>query len=128
MEEEWTTVTKLKTVKKEKTEFNPSYTQDKNVTILQKHVKSVNPHNPSGTPKGIGKTHIEDQDYMPKTFGSIGRKIEAARAQKKITRNDLAIKMNMTIGQISDIETGKAVYNGQVLAKINKILGSQIKK
>jgi ribosome-binding protein aMBF1 (putative translation factor) len=53
----------------------------------------------------------------------ISQLIINGRISKKLTRKDLAIKLNLKEDIITDIETGKAIYDGNQIARIKKILG-----
>ena len=44
------------------------------------------------------------------------------RIAKKLTRKDLANKLNLKEDIITNIETGKAIYDGDQIARIKKIL------
>jgi ribosome-binding protein aMBF1 (putative translation factor) len=53
----------------------------------------------------------------------ISQLITNARIAKKLSRKDLANQLNFKQDIIDDIETGKAIYNGNQIAKIKKYLG-----
>jgi ribosome-binding protein aMBF1 (putative translation factor) len=53
----------------------------------------------------------------------ISQLITNARIAKKLSRKDLANQLNFKQDIIDDIETGKAIYNGNQIAKIKKHLG-----
>jgi ribosome-binding protein aMBF1 (putative translation factor) len=128
----WTTVSyKKEVVPKDKKEYVPSYTKDEDVTILHKQASQKISHRPSrstsSTVKGKGGTKPDDENYVPTTFGDLGKQIEQARGSK-MTRKELAAKLNMTLGDVAAIEAGTANYSGPLLGKINKILDSHLKK
>jgi ribosome-binding protein aMBF1 (putative translation factor) len=52
----------------------------------------------------------------------ISQLIINGRIAKKLTRKDLANKLNLKEDIITSIETGKAIYDGNQIAKIKKIL------
>lgn len=52
----------------------------------------------------------------------ISQQVIMGRIAKKLTRKDLANKLNLKEDIIADIETGKAIYNGNTIAKIKKCL------
>lgn len=52
-------------------------------------------------------------------------KIQQARTAKKLKQKDLAISLNCDVGTIQNIESGKAIYNKQQIAKIYRALGIQ---
>ena len=57
---------------------------------------------------------------VPKATSTL---ITNARNLKKLTRKDLANKLNFKEDVITSIETGKAIYDGNQIAKIKKFLG-----
>ena len=52
----------------------------------------------------------------------ISQLITNARIAKKLTRKDLANNLNLQECVITEIETGKAIYDGNLIAKIKKYL------
>lgn len=61
------------------------------------------------------------------SFG-LSKAIEKGRAAKGWTRKQLASQINVTVGVITDYETGKAVPNGQMLQKLSRALGIPLRK
>jgi len=57
--------------------------------------------------------------YVPK---DISKLIIQGRITKKLTRKDLANSLNLKEDIITNIENGKAIYDGNLIAKIKKIL------
>jgi ribosome-binding protein aMBF1 (putative translation factor) len=57
--------------------------------------------------------------YVPK---DISKLIIQCRITKKLTRKDLANSLNLKEDIITNIENGKAIYDGNLIAKIKKIL------
>jgi ribosome-binding protein aMBF1 (putative translation factor) len=53
----------------------------------------------------------------------IGNLITNARITKKLTRKQLANNLNLKEDIIADIELGKGIYDGNLIAKIKKHLG-----
>lgn len=53
---------------------------------------------------------------------SIGKKIKKYRLAKELTQNDLAKKLQMSVRQIGEIETGNSLSNIDVLFDISNIL------
>ena len=65
---------------------------------------------------------VETEEKKPKYVGGVlANAIIQARNSKKMTQKDLASKTNMRQNEIAQIETGKVVYNGETINKINKI-------
>jgi ribosome-binding protein aMBF1 (putative translation factor) len=63
---------------------------------------------------------IKSIKYVSKDISQL---IINARCAKKMLRKDLAKNMNLKEDVIADIETGKAIYNGDQIARIKKFLG-----
>ena len=62
---------------------------------------------------------VEDDDLKHKKVpNEIRVKIQQARASLKYTQKQLALKCNLPISVINDIETGKAIYNHKHINKI----------
>lgn len=69
------------------------------------------------------KLDQETEDFHHKLVpNDIAKSIEKARIENKLTQEALAHALNMQVKDINEIEKGKAIYNGQVLAKIKKYL------
>ena len=52
----------------------------------------------------------------------LSKKIQAARLEKGLTQKQLANRLSLPDKLINNIETGKAIYNGQQLSRINCFL------
>jgi putative transcription factor len=65
----------------------------------------------------------------PKIDESVGKAMAAARQAKdpKMTQKDLATKVNEKPSVINDYESGRAVPNQQVLAKLERALGVKLR-
>ena len=61
-----------------------------------------------------------------KYIGELGKKFQQARSAKGLTQKDLAKQLNMDVKVYQEIESGKAVYNGQVVGKIKRKLGVKV--
>jgi len=57
--------------------------------------------------------------YVPK---DISQFITSKRIEKKYSRKYLGMQVKVKESVIADIENGKAIYNGDLIAKIKKIL------
>tara|TARA_B110000971_G_C20000826_1_gene496740 strand:+ start:1617 stop:1934 length:318 start_codon:yes stop_codon:yes gene_type:complete len=82
-------------IAKEKNVLNPSVKLDENDEVIK--IKTV-----------------------PKDTSTM---ITNARNLRKLTRKDLANKLNLKEDIITNIETGKAIYDGNQIAKIKRFLG-----
>jgi ribosome-binding protein aMBF1 (putative translation factor) len=58
--------------------------------------------------------------YVP---SNVSQLIINGRNTKKLTRKQLANELNLKEDVIADIENGKAIYNGNIIARIKKYLG-----
>jgi len=70
------------------------------------------------------KVKFETEDvkikYVPPNISQI---IINGRNAKNLTRKQLALGLNFKEDVIADIENGKAIYNGNIIARIKKYLG-----
>lgn len=57
--------------------------------------------------------------YVPKDISQL---ITSGRVNKKYTRKQLGGFVQVKESDIADIENGKAIYNGALIAKIKKVL------
>lgn len=68
-----------------------------------------------------------DEPEAPKVVGlSVGKQIQTARTQKKMSQKDLAMKINVKPNVIQEYESGKAIPDSKVIRKISQILGIKI--
>lgn len=83
---------------------------------------------------GSGISHIRKLDEETETLKvekvsfNLSKAIEKGRAGKGWTRKQLAAQINVSVGVITDYETGKAVPNGQMLQKLSRALGVPLRK
>ena len=64
----------------------------------------------------IKKVKVYDADFRSK--------MQQARQEKKISQKELATKLNVKPTVVADIESGKATWDGNMVSKIERILGS----
>lgn len=60
--------------------------------------------------------------------GELKKQIMAARMDKKMTQAQLAQQINEKPNVIQEYESGKAIPNPQILSKLSRVLGVQLKK
>tara|TARA_B100000902_G_C27289299_1_gene906250 strand:- start:707 stop:1027 length:321 start_codon:yes stop_codon:yes gene_type:complete len=66
---------------------------------------------------------IEEGDLKHKKIDAeLSKKIQQARLSKNLTQKQLAQKLSIPPQTINEIETGKYIYNGQVISKIKRTL------
>lgn len=135
--QDWNTITfKKKT---------PSAKDAKSVTQAQRSggpvettKKSFVGANKHTTTQGSGARRLEadihtsvDQEpekLTPKTVGpQVGRAVQAARVKKGWTQAQLAQRINQKATVINELEQGKALFNNQVLAALERQLGVKLR-
>lgn len=75
------------------------------------------------TPSGVKLDENDEVTSIKYISREISQLIINARCAKKLSRKDLARNMNVKEDVIADIENGKAIYNGDQIAKIKRYLG-----
>lgn len=81
-------------------------------------------------PEGQKLTKLDNTDdvvAVKKVDASVGKVMSQARQAKKLTQKELATKVNEKPQVINDYESGRAVPNQQVLAKIERVLGVKLR-
>ena len=86
-------------------------------------VKKEDIHKPSSLPSGFKLDENDEIKSIKYVSKDISQLIIDARCAKKMSRKDLAKNMNLKEDIIADIENGKAIYNGDQIAKIKRFLG-----
>jgi ribosome-binding protein aMBF1 (putative translation factor) len=70
---------------------------------------------------------IEEGDLKHQKINKeLSKQIQQARLSKGYTQKDLANKLSLQASIINDIECGRAIYNGQQISKIKRILGIKL--
>lgn len=64
---------------------------------------------------------------LPKLSGDMRKALTEARTKAGLTRDQLAQRLNVKPKVVVDLETGAVVNERDVLAKINRILGTHLK-
>lgn len=86
--------------------------------------------NTKSNPEGQRLTKLDDaDDVVPtkKLDQNVGKAIQLARQEKKLTQKDLATKINEKPNVINDYEAGRAVPNQQLLGKLERALGIKLR-
>ena len=63
----------------------------------------------------------------PKVSPSVGRAMQTARMELKLSQKDLAQKINEKPSVLQDYESGKAIPNPQILGKLERALGVKLR-
>ncbi|KAJ8488289.1 hypothetical protein ONZ51_g3641 [Trametes cubensis] len=63
----------------------------------------------------------------PKVPPSVGKAIQQARMDKQLSQKDCAQKINEKPSVLQDYESGRAIPNPQILAKLERVLGVKLR-
>ena len=78
--------------------------------------------------KDTAKLDRETEELHHDTLGlDVGRIIQQARNEKKLTQKELATRINEKQQVINEYEAGKAIPNQQVLSKLERVLGVRLR-
>jgi len=107
--------------------LNQFYHQDWKTIVVKKK-----PLENTATKKKLNNTTLkkisienkaENDDLKHKQISIDMRKnIQKARCNKNMTQKELSNKINLSVQIISDIESGKAIYNEQHINKLKRFL------
>ena len=72
---------------------------------------------------------LDNPDYVPpKTNKTLGKSLQKARTEKKMSQKDLATKINTKAQVVQQWEAGKQNIPGNYISVINKILGINLRQ
>lgn len=75
----------------------------------------------------MSKLDSETEVLAHKKVGlGLGKAIQQARSNKKMNQAALAQAINEKPAVINQYENGKAIPNGQIIAKIERVLGTKL--
>ena len=82
---------------------------------------------------GPGRSHAskieQSEETKVKRFpADLAKQIVQYRVDLKMTRKEFAHKLNMKVGQLADIESGKAPHNGAIVGKFKRMINNHKKK
>lgn len=63
----------------------------------------------------------------PKIAPSVGKAMQTARMELKLSQKDVAAKINEKQSVLQDYEAGKAIPNPQILGKLERALGVKLR-
>jgi putative transcription factor len=76
----------------------------------------------------IAKLDRENEVAPPaKIAPSVGKAMQSARLEKSLSQKDVAQKINEKPSVLQDYESGKAIPNPQILAKLERVLGVKLR-
>ena len=87
--------------------------------------------NSGATAAGMNAAKLDretDELAHEKVSSELKKQIQQARLAKKMTQAQLAQQINEKPNVINDYESGKAIPNPQILSKMSRVLGVQLKK
>lgn len=90
--------------------------------------KTVRHDGPNSNKKHVNARKLEEEDIQPieKVSHDVSVQILQARNAKGMSQKDLATKLNVKPVVIQEYESGKAIPDGALLAKISTALGTKI--
>ncbi|KDQ13192.1 hypothetical protein BOTBODRAFT_33804 [Botryobasidium botryosum FD-172 SS1] len=98
------------------------------VVATDKKIASGNKANPGTDHQRIAKLDRENEVAPPpKVAPSVGKAMQAARMELKLSQKDLAAKVNEKVSVLQDYESGKAIPNPQILGKLERVLGVKLR-
>lgn len=82
----------------------------------------------SNAKSSVNARKIEESDELKhsKVDKNLSKAIQQARMAKKMTQKDLATKINEKPQVVGEYESGKAIPNGQIISKMERILGVKL--
>ena len=106
--------------------FHPFIFPQRNSTTQEKKYGAGG--NKSAHTASINAKKIEESDDLKlnKVDKSLSKAIQQARMAKKMTQKDLATKINEKPQVVGEYESGKAVPNGQIIVKMERVLGVKL--
>ncbi|KAI0282157.1 ylMBF1 [Russula aff. rugulosa BPL654] len=76
----------------------------------------------------VAKLDRENEVAPPaKVASSVGRAMQTARMELKLSQKEVAQKINEKPSVLQDYESGKAIPNAQILAKLERTLGVKLR-
>lgn len=98
--------------------------QDWDTVIFRKHVKPTETARPSLEPAHVRSLKDDTEAFAVKHFESeYIKRVLKGRIDRKWSQKDLAQRLNVDVSIIQKLEQGKAVYDGNLKNKINRLLG-----
>ncbi|EZG65880.1 putative multiprotein bridging factor type 1 [Gregarina niphandrodes] len=101
--------------------------QGKGVVVEKKWNAGTN----KNRPVTINAARLEQDDLqtaLPKLTNSFRDALQKARMEKKMTQSQLAQAINEKPSVVADYESGRAIPNGQIITKLQKVLGCHLPK
>jgi len=107
-------------------QLNMARRQGEKITTESKYGAGGNTQ--KGTSLNTAKLDAETEELKHKTVDmSVGKAIQKGRQAKEMTQKDLATKINEKPQVVMEYESGKAIPNNQLLAKMERALGIKLR-
>lgn len=98
------------------------------VVATEKKISRPNKAHPRTDYQRIAKLDRENEVAPPaKVAPSVGRAIQTARMELQFSQKDVAQKISEKLSVLQDYESGKAIPNSQILAKLERVLGVKLR-
>jgi putative transcription factor len=98
------------------------------VETIQKHNAGKNSGATVASMNAAKLDRETDELAHEKVSSELKKQIQQARLAKNLTQAQLAQQINEKPNVINDYESGKAIPNPQILGKMSRVLGVQLKK
>jgi len=120
--------TKAPKVTKNAADLNAARRAGAVVATEKKVVTGVNKAHQGTDHQRIVKLDRENEVAPPaKVAPSVGRAMQTARMELKLSQKDVAQKINEKPSVLQDYESGKAIPNPQILSKLERTLGVKLR-
>lgn len=109
--------------------FKKKYTKEesKQKAIKEGNIKSVRKFKGSDEAHKKRKLDEETETFKHEKVNlSVGKAIQKARMEKKLTQKELAMKLMVKTNVITDYENGKAIPDNKLLSKMQRLLGVKL--
>lgn len=131
-EADWDTVTYLRkkapsaSQSKSQKALNAAMRQGGQIDTSKKFSAGTNRQ--KSTDKNTAKLDRETEELHHKHVPlSVGKAIQKGRQDKNLTQKELATRINEKPQVINECESGKAITNQQILAKIERVIGVKLR-
>ncbi|XP_055388911.1 uncharacterized protein LOC129617953 [Condylostylus longicornis] len=129
--QDWTPVVINKTVKKgtgtaSEQEINQARRRGDQVDTVKKFMGGQNKATKSPVPNAAKLDEDTGDYHVDRVSFDFAKALQQARLEKKMTQAQLAQQVNEKASVINDYESGKAIPNGALVSRLNKILGARL--
>lgn len=87
--------------------------------------RNVSSHGPL---PNAAKIEADESTKIPRVAPTFAQELQKARMAKKMTQADLAKAINEKPSVVNDYEGGRAIPNGAIISKMQKVLGAKLPK